>query len=513
MISPRTSRWWRRLRFVLLVGCALFASLVLPVPNAEAGTNTDKSGAASLIAQLFEQNPRLAQAYRERRLASDEQKRSKDTSPPFLAVRALEGLSEVLAGHVDAAKEVAKRLMKQRWDVGDSVFFADERSPPTAAQAAPSGPPHSSVLLQGAALALFDQLARRTSEATFQEMSMRIARSYAVPVADGGFASRHGDTVAFQRRSDGAPTVVLNEAAIATLALIDFARRTGDSASQRIVESAGRWWHRDIGLFDVMSPDFPGPVPAYSLGGESIDLLLRFVGPGSVDVSRIDLVRAGTTLRTLRVGGPDDADRSADQFVWSDPSYMNWGPRAAAGAAAYRSLVPHQGTFDHAPITFRILASEAAVPLEVHVSARRHGPGLVAVEVYDDARYHRIGEIPADAAFATPAIFKIPSVVFDALKMRVSSPPLIVEAANFREDVSLTALLADAFNDDGIRHFERRWRSASVWTPSRFDTQPRMKLLHAPGKQPLLSIVPGGEESIHVECSLSGPIGRIELIA
>jgi hypothetical protein len=499
--------WFRRLRRAVRIGrnllfvvvmCAGFVTSALFVTEKLlAKSPADPPLRHSQMSELISQLPRLAEIY-ERKVTlavkeADLPVDAVETSPTLLAVR---GVMALHSGNVAAARGYADRLQARSERRGGGLFFAFPWSYETVWPYKLRAP-WISALTQGFALTLFDGLVRAEQRLDDKETARAIARSFLVPISEGGVLRETASGAVFEEYPLPISTLVLNGAAIATLALSDHAADNPDSVFAGLLERCRIWWRANIDRFIVYSPTYAVPVSAYSLAPMRKEVLFRFLHKGIANIGKIELVKANGDTKTLDVGGPGDASRSGEAFIWLNRKFQNWGEAVSASGRHYRPIMPKQGEYDHAPFSFSVSKEDLQAPLTLGIEIVGSTDEPVIVQVYDGVEYIGVKDIAADDHSGVSRM-ALPLAALTRLSTDdIALPP--VEPAYFAENMLYIRQLGQALGLKELTAASALWEPSARLTPAQFDARRPQGLLQVPPSVPVLPVKENSLESIHAE--------------
>ncbi|MGE8453912.1 MAG: D-glucuronyl C5-epimerase family protein, partial [Pseudomonadales bacterium] len=395
-----------------------------------------------------------------------------DESPTLIAMKGLDALmrKDVALAKTQAALLDQYAVTRQnatwfefRWDYSTSWPYKLKA-------------PWISGLAQGLGLSLNTWLYQATKEPRYLKAARNIAKSYLVPIENGGFVRKEADgSINFEEYPVATPTHVLNGAALATLALQDFANVSGDNAYASTIKSAYAWWNSNIARYQVVDASYPEVVSAYSLAPHRNELLFRLLSDTPFNVRKISFKPEKGDPLTLQAGQSEDADRSTDAFLWFNPKFQNWSEPKESSLGKYRSFVPKQGEYNHAPFTFSVTpdALKQSASLELQVDDLQSGE--VLVQLYTGKEYLPVGKIAMQGAQQTLS-FPISAEVLGAFQDAQTVPPP-VEPAYFTDNFQLVSLLGQAGHSPVLQRAARRFEDSTSLTPGVYDASPRTRWL------------------------------------
>lgn len=416
-----------------------------------------------------------------------------DESPTLIAMK---GMDALLRKDIVLAKAQAELLNRYAVERNGAVWF-EFRWDYTTTWPYKMKAPWISGLAQGLGLSLNTWLYQTTGQKIYLQTAKKIARSYLVDITDGGFARHEADgSVNFEEYPLETPTHVLNGAALATLALKDYVTVSGENAYEPLLKSAYAWWDKNISRYQVALPTHPTIVSAYSLAPRRNELLFRFLSESPFDVMAVSLQPEGATALTLPIGDRDDDDRSGEAFLWFNPKFQNWSAIKEQGSDKFRSFVPNQGEYNHAPFTFSLPASalDKAATLRLHL--RNFEAGEALVQLYTGKTYITVGKIEAPIANGDVS-FPISQTTLNEFKKTTNFIPP-VEPSYFTDNHLLISLLAQASGSITLQRAARLLEPSTSLTPGQFDASARIKWLL--GKPTQVQAPNGnGQEAWHTE--------------
>lgn len=395
-----------------------------------------------------------------------------EESPTLIAMK---GLDALLRKNVPLAKTQAALLeqfavtrhnatwFEFRWDYSTSWPYKLKA-------------PWVSGLAQGLGLSLNTWLYQATKEARYLNAARDIAKSYLVPIEKGGFVrSLANGSLNFEEYPVATPTHVLNGAALATLALQDYVKVSGEKKYDGTLTSAYAWWNENISRYQVVDPAYPEVVSAYSLAPNRNELLFRFLSDTSFNVQQIVFKAENGDPLTLQVGNVDDADRSSNAFLWFNPKFQNWSESKKDASGKYRSVVPKQGEYNHAPFTFSVVPETLKQSATLQLQVESVHAGEVLVQLYTGKEYVPIGKIALQGERQTFS-FPISAQVLSAFRDAETVPPP-VEPAYFTDNYLLVSLLAQAGHSPALERTAQRFEASASLTPGIYDASPRTRWL------------------------------------
>lgn len=416
-----------------------------------------------------------------------------DESPTLIAMK---GMDALLRQDVSLAKEQAKLLEKFAVDKHGATWF-EFRWNYTTSWPYKLNAPWVSGLAQGLGLSLNTWLYQATKEQHYLRAAKKIARSYLVSIEDGGFVRKEtGGDLFFEEYPLPTPTRVLNGAAIATLALQDYASISGEDVYDKVLQSAYGWWNKNISKYTVVLPEYPEVVSAYSLAPHRNEILFRILSEQSFDVVEISLTAKDQPPLTLHVGQANDSDRSGDSFLWFNPQFQNWSEIKQQGMHAYRSIVPKQGEYNHAPFTFSVSTEMLNKPAVLNIHVKNLNEGESLVQLYTGKEYVTLGKLTAPASDATISFPVAAEILNTLIQSKDLSPP--VEPAYFTDNHLLIKLLASAGHSPGLQRAANRLEPSTSLTPGIYDASARTRWLLDDPVQ-IRAPVNHGEEAWHTE--------------
>lgn len=415
-----------------------------------------------------------------------------EESPTLIAMK---GMDALLRKDVPLAQAQAELLNHYAVERNGAIWF-EFRWDYTTTWPYKLKAPWISGLAQGLGLSLNTWLYQTTGDKRYLQTAKKIARSYSVPLADGGFSRWEPDgTVNFEEYPLKTPTHVLNGAAIATLALKDYAKVSGETAYEPLLKSAFAWWDKSISRYEVVLPTHPAIVSAYSLAPRRNELLFRFLSEDSFDVLGISFHPGSGKILTLPIGQSDDADRSGDAFLWFNPKFQNWSEVKDQDAHKYRSFVPKQGEYNHAPFTFSLPPSALDQPATLRIHIKGLAAGQALVQVYTGATYVTLGKMEptADQEFS----FTLSQAVLDEYKKAIDVVPP-VEPSYFTDNHLLIELMGQASGSEKLQRAAALLKPSTRLTPGQFDASARTKWLQGQAVQ-VRAPNGDGQEAWHTE--------------
>lgn len=395
-----------------------------------------------------------------------------EESPTLIAMK---GLDALLRKDVALAKKQAALLEKYavtrqnatwfefRWDYSTSWPYKLKA-------------PWVSGLAQGLGLSLNTWLYQATKEARYLKAAQNIAKSYLVPIEKGGFVRMDANgSLNFEEYPVATPTHVLNGAALATLALQDYVKVSGDNTYGDILKFAYAWWNNNIARYQVVDPAYPEVVSAYSLAPHRNELLFRLLSDTPFNVRQIVFKPENGDALTLQVGDEEDSDRSADAFLWFNPKFQNWSAPIKDVSGKYRSFVPKQGEYNHAPFTFSVVAEALKQSATLQLQVDDLQAGEVLIQLYTGKEYVPVGKISIHGEQQTFS-FPISAQVLSAFQDAQTVPPP-VEPAYFTDNHLLISLLAEAGHSPVLRRAANQFEASTSLTPGIYDASPRTRWL------------------------------------
>lgn len=342
--------------------------------------------------------------------------------------------------------------------------------------------PWISGLAQGLGLSLNTWLYQATKEPRYLKAARNIAKSYLVPIEKGGFVrSLANGSLNFEEYPVATPTHVLNGGALATLALQDYVKVSGEKNYDSTLASAYAWWNDNIARYQVVDPAYPEVVSAYSLAPNRNELLFRFLSDTSFNVRQIVFKAENGDSLTLQVGNVDDADRSSNAFLWFNPKFQNWSEAKESASGKYRSVVPKQGEYNHAPFTFSVVPEALKQSATLQMQVESEQAGEVLVQLYTGKEYVAVGKIALQGDQQTFS-FPISAQVLSSFRDAETVPPP-VEPAYFTDNHLLVSLLAQAGHSPALERAAQRFEASASLTPGIYDASPRTRWLRGEPKQ------------------------------
>ena len=441
------------------------------------GAACAESGVSSSMQRFMAESENQWQVYQRKVEAqskeSNNPSRMVNGSPTLIAMKGLDALRR---GEIGLAKQQAAALDRLSVTRDQATWF-EFRWDYSTTWPYELKTPWISGLAQGLGLALNTWLYQSTHAPQYLAAARSIARSYTVPIGSGGFARRDesGD-VQFEEYPLPTPTRVLNGAAIATLALADYANVAGDHSYDGLLQASRSWWERNIDKYILVSADFPEVVSAYSLAPRRDEVLFRFLADKDFDVVELTLkAKSGEVLR-IPIGRTGDDSRSATAYVWFNTKFQNWSDIRQKNGLKYRAVVAAQGEYNHAPFSFALTPQmrEADASLQVHVANVTAGASIL-VQIYTGKEYVSLGNINGPVKNDVAEI-PIPRSAFAAFEANLSRTPP-VEPGYFADNQRLIGLLADAFDSKKLRSRADYLKPSVSLTPGPFDASSRVKWL------------------------------------
>jgi len=402
------------------------------------------------------------------------------------------GLRHVLGGNAEQAARYAEWLLTHSKQIDGALFF------PWSFDYAPEWPyslkaPWVSGLTQGLALALFAYLHEATGEPDYAAHARRIAASYRVPIERGGFVRFEPAGPFIEEYPATIPTRVLNGAAVALLALYDYAVIVDDAPAKELADRMARRLASLLPQYEAIDPQWPCPLSYYSLTPARSEVLGRFAGDGDALITAMRLVglKAGrrVVLAACAVGSDADADVMQPFYVWPNPRYMNWGPpvevRSGAKVLRGRRVRGNDGQYDHAP--FKIAVGEDALACSgyvLEIDWLPRSPNRIVVNLHDGDRYHAIGELKSPLHRPCTTALKVPAD-FPLRAMAAKSGQFKINFDYLDDNVDLVALLGRVSGMAAFDTYARRWRASREWVPSAWITGHYVFGLRHPGRKVL----------------------------
>jgi len=268
---------------------------------------------------------------------------------------ASEGLVKVLRGDIVNAQKCASWLVDNSTEIDGALFF------PFKFDFAPYWPyflkaPWNSGLTQGLALGLFSFLYKETGQEEYKSFADKIFKSYEVPIEDGGFTRFEKKGPFFEEYPTEVPTRVLNGAAVAMLALHDYALITGNKNAMDMFKKSVNRLEELLPQYEVKDSGTGMITSSYSLAPVRPEILGRFVGGGNILVSEMKLIGlkgdSEEVISSVHVGDTSDDNVINDFYIWPDKKAMNWGDPVIIEGIHGREVNGRKGEYGHAPFKF-----------------------------------------------------------------------------------------------------------------------------------------------------------------
>jgi len=253
---------------------------------------------------------------------------------------AADGLTHVLHGRIEAAKTHANWLIAHAIYQHDTLFF------PFGFDYAPYWPydlnaPWYSALTQGLALSLCVYLYQATHEEQYLDWSHTIYKSFLVPIEEGGVTRFEDNGPFFEEYPTQVPSRVLNGAAVAMIAVHDYAKITGNTEAMVLFQQSVRRLEALLPEYETQA-ELGITTSYYSLTHSRAEITGRFIGSAKVFVTNINIYghRDDTKalLSAIDIGSENDRDVMRDFYIWADPTYMNWGPPLMSGVSSKQQV-------------------------------------------------------------------------------------------------------------------------------------------------------------------------------
>jgi len=436
---------------------------------------------------------------------------------------AADGFTYILNGRIEAAKAHANWLIEHAIYQHDTMFF------PFDFDYAPLWPydlkaPWYSALTQGVALSLCVYLYRETHEQQYLDWAHTIYKSLLVPIEKGGVTRFEDDGPFFEEYPTQIPSRVLNGAAVAMIAVHDYAKVAGNTEAMAL-------FRQSVKRLETLLPEYETQVEGgivgsyYSLTPSRTDILGRFKGTAHLFVTDMNVYGYRgdnkTLLVSVDVGSKNDHDVMRDFYVWPDQAYMNWGPPRVAVAISGREVNGRRGKYDHSPFKFFVSTHEPyeAYSIEVawtglpeanqKLSAGRENSVLnladqklqdwIDVQFYDGQAYWKVGTIHAlKAGEEKRAEFLFPKDFYGKWLLQNESKPKIDERY-LDDNQLLVQLIADLADSQIARTYANNWKASLDLVPAQWFNEFPPSLFAYTHPKPVIAIVEKSDESVHAE--------------
>ncbi len=240
---------------------------------------------------------------------------------------AADGLNHILNGRIEAAKTHAAWLIEHAVHQYDTMFF------PFHFDYAPFWPydlkaPWYSALTQGLVMSLCVYLYQATNESQYLDWADTIYKSFLVPIEQGGVTRFEDEGPFFEEYPTQIPSRVLNGAAVAMIALHDYAKMTDNSEAMNLFQKSVKRLEALLPKYETKAER--GIVTSYySLTPSRTDVTGRFIGEANIFITELNVYgHRGDQKRLLAsvdVGSENDRDVMRQFYIMTDKTHMNWG--------------------------------------------------------------------------------------------------------------------------------------------------------------------------------------------
>ena len=420
---------------------------------------------------------------------------------------AANGLYAILNRNIPVAKAHAQWLKEHSVTNGKALFFPFQFDSyyPFIVKA-----PWNSGLTQGLSLGLFTYLYKETGSREYLDTANQIYNSYLIPIEKGGFTRFEKDGVVFEEYPTKTPTIVINGAAVAMLALHDYALITNSKEASQMFESSIKRLETIIPEYETKDPQTGIVVSYYSLGKPRPEILGRFVGNENLLIDKIKLVgiknSQQTVISIVDVGSNQDDSVAEDFYVYLDLNYMNWGESNQQQGHNFRDVNGRKGTYNHSPFKF-VFNSELKFDqyaIEVTYQAiDKHINKEISLQLFDEKEYFELGKIIDQDQNMESNLWKtkqfiIPSQFIESWSSKKNTKPLV--DPNYLDDNQiLIKILGTLSNSQTLIDYAQRWRDSELLVPAQYFHNFPPEIFINKKNEPVLKTIGGGQESIHVE--------------
>jgi len=397
-----------------------------------------------------------------------------DKSVPSPTKVASEGLVKVISGDVTAAQKYALWLVDNSTRKDGAMFF------PFTFDFAPEWPfslkaPWNSGLTQGLALGLFSLLYKHTGQDEYRYFADMIYRSYQIPLEKGGFTRFEEDGPFFEEYPTKTPTRVLNGAAVAMLALHDYATIFNNKEAERMFESSVHRFDELLGKYEIKEPLSGITTSSYSLAPVRPEILGRFVGEGNIFVTKMKLIGikkdSEKDISSVQIGVPSDDDVMREFYVWPDKKLMNWGDSGIIDGVPGRETNERKGEYDHAPFEFSMPQAETFDAYAVEVTwlpLKNWNNKPVNVQLYDGNEWWPLGTIiPKGEKGLQKQKFSFGSEFYESWN-KSTNTDLKMDEKYLDDNQILVSLIGQISGSETCNYYAQRWQQSIDLVPARW---------------------------------------------
>ena len=422
---------------------------------------------------------------------------------------AANGLYAILNRNVSVAQAHAQWLKEHSFTKEKALFFPFEFDfepyYPFIVKA-----PWNSGLTQGLALGLFSYLYKETGQKEYLDTANQIYNSYLIPIEKGGFTRFENSDVFFEEYPTEIPTIVLNGAAVAILALHDYALLTNHKQALQMFNQSIISLEKIISQYETIEPKSGIVSSYYSLGKPRPEVLGRFFGNANLLIDKIKLVgikkSQQTVISVVDVGSNQDGNVAEDFYIYLDLNYMNWGESQRKQNYDFRKINGTQGTYNHSPFKFVFNSQQNFDQYAIEVTYQAIGKPRderISLQLFDEKEYWELGKLIDQAQNTQSNTWKtekfiIPSEFIDSWSILKQTNPLI--DYNYLDDNQiLIEILGTLSNSQVLLNYADRWRDSELLVPARYFNNFPPEIFINKTNKPVLTTIDGGQESRFVE--------------
>lgn len=418
---------------------------------------------------------------------------------------ASEGLVKALNGDIVTAKKYAQWLINNSTENDGAMFF------PFKFDFAPYWPyslkaPWNSAITQGLALGLFSYLYKDTGQDEYKNFADKVYKSYQVPLEEGGFTRFEKEGPFFEEYPTQIPTRVLNGAAVAILALHDYAIITSNKDAEKMFKSSVLRLEKLLPQYEVKDPGSGIITSSYSLAPVRPEILGRFVGDGNIFISEMKLIGikgdSEEVISSVQLGSITDDNVMNEFYVWPDKRLMNWGNPSTIEELQGRVVNGRTGEYGHAPFKFLMPQNGVYDQYAVEItwmSPEKESNKNINVQLYDENQWWPLGTIVVDGEKKLQnKRFIFADGFFDTWKdlIKLNSK---IDNKYVDDNQILIDIIGRISGSITCKHFANMLMQSVDLVPARWLNKFPPDIMVNINKQPVLSILPKGDESKHVE--------------
>ncbi|WP_414578355.1 D-glucuronyl C5-epimerase family protein [Anabaena sp. CCY 9402-a] len=422
---------------------------------------------------------------------------------------AANGLYAILNKNIIVAKAHAQWLQEHSVNNDQALFFPFqfdfEPYYPFVVKA-----PWNSCLTQGLALGLFTYLYQETRQREYLDTANQIYNSYLVPIEKGGFTLFEKEGLFFEEYPTKTPTRVLNGAAVAMLALNDYALITNNYQASQMFKSSIKRLEAIIPEYETKDPTTGIISSFYSLGIPRSEILGRFVGEGNFLLDKIKLIgtknKQETVISTVDVGSNQDASVAENFYVYIDQKFMNWGELQQKQNYYFREVNSNQGAYNHSPFKFVFNSETNFDNYAIEITYKpidKYIDRQISLQLFDQIEYWKLGKITHQDNKIASNIWKterfnISSQFIQSWSSNKNDKPLIDD--KYLDDNQILVKLLGTLSDSKILlNYAERWQESNLLVPAQFFNNFPPPILINQKKEPVLATINGGQESRFTE--------------